>query len=85
MKMSKNLRQCNPLMTNVRDSVHRAYNLGYEQAKKDYKRLDGKWTREALGVKGVWYKCGNCQKYAIADYAFCPQCGSDMRGLDDEG
>jgi len=84
MTMSKNLRQCNPLMTNVRDSVHRAYNLGYEQAKKDYKRRDGKWITQP-GGKILWYRCNNCLQYAIADYAFCPQCGSDMRGLGDEG
>lgn len=75
----KTYRQCNALMGKVRDQIYKAYDKGYEQGKTDHQRLPGAWTREALGVKGVWYRCSNCQKYAIADYLFCPQCGSDMR------
>lgn len=78
--MSKTYRQCNGMMSKVRDQIYKAYDKGYEQGRTDYQRRDGEWTRDALGVKGVWYKCSNCQKYAIAEYAFCPQCGSDMRG-----
>ena len=82
--MPKNYRQCNLLMKKMHDAIWSAYDKGYEQAKTDFKRQDGKWTKEALGVKGIWYRCSNCQKYAIADYLFCPQCGSDMRPKEEE-
>lgn len=82
--MPKNYRQCNPLMKKMHDAIWSAYDKGYEQAKTDFKRQDGKWTKEALGVKGIWYRCSNCEKYAIADYLFCPQCGSDMRPKEEE-
>lgn len=78
--MSKTYRQCNGMMGKIRDQVYRAYDKGYEQGKIDYQRLPGTWEKQALGIQGVWFKCSNCYKLAIADYAFCPQCGSDMRG-----
>lgn len=82
--MSKVYRQCNGLMGKVRDQLYRAYDKGYEQGKTDFKRADGEWSKEALGVKGLWYRCSNCQRYAIADYLYCPQCGSRMGSRDDE-
>ena len=77
--MSKTYRQCNGMMGKIRDQVYKAYDKGYEQGKTDYRRLQGTW-KQAIGVKGMWYKCSNCKGLAIAYYAFCPLCGSDMRG-----
>lgn len=76
--MAKNYKTLNGCVTRMHRVIYEAYDKGYSQGKKDYQRNPNKWTREALGVKGVWYRCGSCQRYAIADYLFCPHCGSPM-------
>lgn len=80
----KTYRQCNALMGKVRDQLYKAYDKGYEQGKTDFKRADGKWDVENLGAKGMWYRCSNCKRYAIAGYMFCPQCGSKMIDSEEE-
>ena len=75
MKHYRNLNGCVSKMHRV---IYDAYDKGYQQGRQDYERTKGEWTKEALGVKGIWYRCGNCQRYAIADYLFCPHCGSPM-------
>ena len=75
MKVYRNLNGCVSRMHRV---IYEAYDKGYAQGRKDFERLPGKWKKEALGVKGIWYRCENCKRYAIADYLFCPQCGSPM-------
>ena len=63
------------------------------------KRIKGRWTEktvtenpQACGIR-EWQsaKCSVCGKYhstpylySFTEYAFCPTCGSDMRGEDDE-
>lgn len=41
--------------------------------------------------KGEWYdkgsmscRCSNCGCKSIKEYSFCPNCGADMRGRDNE-
>lgn len=42
-------------------------------------RKKGKWICE-IGYS----KCSICGNLSTADYNFCPSCGADMRGGDDE-
>ncbi len=30
------------------------------------------------------YRCSVCGKFSLEDYAFCPNCGKQMKGVDDE-
>ena len=53
-------------------------------------RNNGKWYREVLcSTSGygtmVMYQCSNCENLAISDYCFCPNCGADMRGGENDG
>ena len=47
-------------------------------------RKRGKWIKESLVTTNYLYKCSACKKYSRAMYDFCPNCGSDMRGEEDE-
>lgn len=78
----KNYRNLNGCVSRMHRLLYEAYDKGYAQAKKDCGRPVSKWKRETLGIKGIWYRCENCKRYAIADYLFCPHCGADMRGDD---
>ena len=42
-------------------------------------RPQGEW----IDCKGGW-KCTVCNKWSDGQYAFCPHCGADMRGEDNE-
>lgn len=77
--MAKNYRQCNQLITDMRDIIHRAYSRGYEQAKVDYKRNNEQWIKQTGGTY-ISYICSGCKSKAVAQYCFCPHCGADMRG-----
>ena len=70
---------------------HEGYKRGYEKGKAD--RPKGEWTihfdKVENGMGGTyrerrWYcsACGIWQTYGETD--FCPNCGCDMRGEDDE-
>lgn len=72
MKVYRNLNGCVSRMHRV---IYEAYDKGYAQGRKDFEKPKTSWKQEALGAKGVWYRCENCQKYAIADYIYCPFCG----------
>lgn len=44
----------------------------------------GEWKREVLGSTSgygttVMYQCSNCEKMAMSEYHYCPNCGADMR------
>lgn len=48
-------------------------------------REKGEWKREVLGSTSgygttVMYQCSECERMAISQYNFCPNCGADMRG-----
>ena len=40
----------------------------------------GKGDSEGFGI----FICDNCGKFAMMEYDFCPNCGADMRGEQDE-
>lgn len=48
-------------------------------------REKGEWKREVLGSTSgygttVMYQCSECERMAISQYNFCPNCGADMIG-----
>ena len=44
-----------------------------------------KWNFKTFGALGDWeYKCSNCEKVYGGEYNFCPNCGADMRGGEEE-
>ena len=55
-------------------------------------RKKGKWIEEDDGWDGVYWRCSECDgAFCLVDgtpkeneYNFCPNCGADMRGEDDE-
>ena len=46
--------------------------------------MKGKWVDKSGGIEGAWNYCSVCGEQAIDLYDFCPNCGADMRGDDDE-
>lgn len=63
------------------------YEKGYTAAKRIYKRPIGEWIidePEDSGL-GTIYKCPYCKyKVDCKPTNFCPNCGADMRGADNE-
>ena len=48
-------------------------------------RKKGEWIKEhEEWFTDYPYKCTNCGEYSRARYHFCPNCGSDNRGEQDE-
>ena len=56
------------------------FNEGYRRGKADRPR--GKW--EEINVKEYKALCSNCGTWSVVMGNFCPNCGADMRGEDDE-
>ena len=51
------------------------------------KRKRGKWIDETFKPWGLVYhpyRCDQCGEHSEADSNFCPNCGADMRGEQDE-
>ena len=44
-------------------------------------RPQGEWIDDDFVGQ---YRCSECDYYAIDEYDYCPNCGADMRGKDDE-
>ena len=81
--------------THYQFGLHFAMNAIDEAQTVEPKRIKGRWTEKTVSenpqVCGIreWQsaKCSVCGKYhstpylySFTEYAFCPHCGSDMRG-----
>ena len=61
-----------------------------EMAKRhtaDRPKGEWKWQRKIDG--GLYHRCSECgycdtERDFLTEYKFCPQCGADMRGADNE-
>ena len=50
-------------------------------------RKKGKWEITNLGAVGTFVSCSECKrvvKHKAPFYNYCPNCGADMRGEQDE-
>ena len=54
------------------------YKKGYEDAKKEYARPQGKWMEKEETPASVSYYCSNCEMEGIPVTPFCPWCGAEM-------
>ena len=66
-------------------SYREGYQAGFKDAQSERKR--GKWEITNLGAVGVFDSCSECKrvvKHKAPFYNFCPNCGADMRGGQDE-
>lgn len=61
-----------------------AYKSGYEKGKAD--RPQGEWieVEEDWRHQIEFWKCSECDFAVSSRYNFCPNCGADMKGADDE-
>lgn len=67
----------------LRESVKEAV----ERFKEEYEITDrpqGEWTQNVFRSDIYRYECSNCKAHHRARYDFCPSCGADMRGKNDE-
>lgn len=66
------------------NEIKNAYERGYDQARKEFERPEGKWiiTGETDEFYGLVYKCTHCGEAVLACgcHNFCTWCGADMRG-----
>lgn len=40
----------------------------------------GRWSGVRYDAELGLFVCDNCGKFSLMEYAFCPNCGADMRG-----
>ena len=45
-------------------------------------RPKGEWIE--INIKDYKAKCSNCRTWSVVMGNFCPECGADMRGADNE-
>ena len=63
---------------------------GYRQGKKDAERKKGHWINAECKDGTIAHKCSECKcfvGYSVSSltwFNFCPWCGADMRGGEDE-
>lgn len=72
-------------MGDIGADLQRAYDEGYEQAKKDCGIPEGKWIDISDGgrIKYIWYEkymCNKCGARGTSAWPFCPNCGARMDG-----
>ena len=74
------------------DALDRAEGAIFNLPSAQPERKKGKWIEEDDGWDGVYWRCSECDgAFCLVDgtpkeneYNFCPNCGADMRGEDDE-
>ena len=84
----KSYKQLNRVMGDIRDAVHHAYDIGYDEGKK-YSSEKIKFLENArtttiipeLSSIGFRFKCQKCHETMVAQYPFCPWCGRIDGGL----
>lgn len=74
MKHYRNLNGCVSKMHRV---IYDAYDKGYAQGRKDYERPRAHW-QDVPQKNYTSFRCDNCKSLSIAQYLFCPHCGSPM-------
>ena len=66
--------------TNISNYCDELWKKAYERGKAEGQPRRGKWhgkgDSEGFGI----FICDNCEKFAMMEYDFCPNCGADMRG-----
>lgn len=64
------------------------YIEGYREARKVFERQKGEWIFDTevteFGNPYGTYRCSICGGHSSDKYSFCKDCGSDMRGEEDE-
>ena len=81
--------------TDISGYSDRLWKNAYERGKAD--RPQGEWIRDRYWSRGVgmgeeygfFYKCSMCEHeveggYTRCGFNYCPYCGTDMKGVDDE-
>lgn len=72
--MARKYTQINNLVSDSRSNLHKAYDRGYDQAKKDYQPgLTQLKVEPSEG--GLQFRCIKCNRLLIAHYPYCPYCG----------
>lgn len=58
------------------------YRITKERCRQIYLRIErkGKWIMNKTSARGRNYTCTNCKKVSRNKFDFCPNCGADMRG-----
>ena len=85
--------------TEERTAIDRAYARGWNSCNTHWideinelpsaqpERKKGEWIDETFKPWGLVhhpYKCDQCGEHSEADYDYCPNCGADMRGEQNE-
>jgi len=73
----------------IKFAIDESFKLGYEMAKAKFERPQGHWINQGQGAKYPC-ECSEChtepfcndEGYVLSD--FCPNCGVDMRGAENE-
>lgn len=77
MKVYRNLNGCVSRMHRV---IYEAYDKGYAQGRKDFKRSSGNWFPAKGKHDYMTFLCSSCNEPSIAPYSYCPWCGSENKG-----
>lgn len=72
----------------ARDAIERATKVLESLPAADVEPVrHGRWIYREFDDEYGWrqeYECSKCGKYSYFDTDFCPNCGADMRGINDE-
>ena len=63
------------------------YESGYKKGKEDRQQgkwIEHEWAEEVEGLLISNYECSECHSWERSESNYCPNCGADMREVDDE-